>query len=340
MSSIFAHAMPEGWPTTASTRPFRAARGFLVALLCLLLPPMARADLFAIVGKSSSDANFVAVAQGCNDDATAHGDRCELIDLPGAANFHRQSAAVAEVLRSRRFKGVAISVMSSEAVAKAIQSAGAGTPVITFDSPFDERHAALGRTYVGIDNFAFGREQGLVVRARHPQGGTLCLMTERNDPNLAQRVRGVRSALAGTADLPEGQPLSGQDGWTEHARCPWYTSDSVERALYQTRIALSTLGADAFVSVGHWPILDPAGYAGITEPLRDQLAANHPTVVVGVGQLDPDQQQLLDRGLVHAYVGIDFPRMGGLVYKALRAAADNETLPPMTILPVSVSTRK
>ncbi|MCB1890088.1 MAG: substrate-binding domain-containing protein [Rhodocyclaceae bacterium] len=307
----------------------------MLALLTLALPSTGAADQFAIIGKSSSDANFIAVWRGCNEAAETRGDRCDLVDMPGAANFHRQAAAVGEALGSGRFSGVAISVMSSEAIAKAIRSADAAIPVITFDSPFDDGHAALSRTYVGIDNFAFGREAGRLVRGWHPEGGILCLMTERHDPNLARRVRGVRFELAGVEGEAGDQPLRGEGGWVEHDRCPWYSSDSADRSLYQTRITLNSLGVDAFVSVGHWPILDAAGYAAAARPARARLAARQPAVVVGVGQVSDAQKQLLDMGLVHAYVGIDFPLMGQWVYRALRAAADGEALPRKTILPVA-----
>ncbi len=289
-----------------------------------ILQPCA-AEKFGIVGKSSSDPNFVVTFQGCDDVARRNGDECELIQNPGPANVHLQAEALREALQSGRFDALAVSVTSSREIEQVLESAT--IPVITFDSPLKTSKDGKHRIYVGIDNFEFGRSLAKMAKRHVPRGGRICLMTAAHDPNLEQRVAGIRRELSNDPAYPTGTPLDGQGGWTEDPRCPWNTGDQIDRALLQTRITLSTMDVDVLLSVGHWPVVEALRYRQAIQAFEDRLIRGDTYVIVGVGNIDPEMQRLLDDRLVHGYVGIDFRAMGQSSYQAMRDSLDGVTLP-------------
>ncbi len=296
----------------------------LAVCTLVILQPCA-AERFGIIGKSSSDPNFVLTFQGCEDVARLGGDECELIQNPGPANVHLQSEALREALQSGRFDALAVSVTSSREIEQVIQSAT--IPIITFDSPFKTSKDGKHRIYVGIDNFEFGRSLAKMAKRHAPHGGRICLMTAAHDPNLEQRVAGVRRELSNDPSYSTNEHLDGQGGWTEDPRCPWNTGDQIDRALLQTRIALANMDVDVLLSVGHWPAVQALRYRQTVQPFRDRLTRGDIYVVVGVGNIDPDMRRLLDDRLVHGYVGIDFHAMGQSSYQAMRDILDGATLP-------------
>ena len=288
---------------------------------------------FGLAGKSLSDPNFVVAWQECDKAARAAGDECIHIGAKGAAEPRYQANAIADALSSGALSALAISVTSSNVIARAVE--GATIPIITFDSPFGDQEAHLSRAYVGTDNFMFGRELARITKRLHPQGGTVCLMTVEKDPNLMQRMRGVRYELSGDGAGLDKR-LSGAGGWTELPRCPWNSADNPTRALNQLAFTLSNLKPDVFISLGHWPVLDTAGYRAVVEPFRARLLGKQPLVIVAVGSITPDYASLLDEQLVHGYVSIDFERIGRECYELMKAAANGERLPAVTHDPATV----
>ena len=306
----------------------------LLLWLLASLAPLTHAQdrLFGILGKSAADPNFVAVAEGCDREARQHGDRCELLGDSGSADFRLQVRALERIIKQGQHHALAISVTHSENIARALLAAD--IPIITFDSPFQPAQAALSRAYVGVDNRAMGETLAQLARERHPQGGTLCLMTSPLDPNLAERIGGLRTALSGDPDYPPGKRLQGEGGWRENPRCPWYTGDHLARALFQLSITLRTLDVDAFISVGHWPVVDPARYRALLAEHADKVRDRKVQLLFAVGSMNPDYWKLLEDGLVQGMVSIDFDAMGKACYHSMRSLLDGNPGPKAVHTPV------
>ena len=308
-------------------KQFQIMRIGVVVAVWLGAATLAHGLTFGLVGKSRDDPNFVRAWQGCALEAKKSGDECLHFGGLGAADPRFQKQAIEEALRTHRLDGLAISVTASDVVAQAFQ--GSKVPVVTFDSSFNAPYAHLSRAYVGTDNLAFGHDLANAAKRLRPQGGTVCLMTAANDLNLAQRVLGVRQGLAANRQLPAGQRLTGEGGWTELARCPWNSADQTDRAMTELAITLKHLKPDVFISVGHWPVVDVAAYRQAVAPYQADLVAKHPVMVVGVGHIAPDYAALLQDKLVHAYVSIDFEEIGRKSYTLMRALASGKPVVPL-----------
>lgn len=306
----------------------------LVLFLALALTPaltQAEGLVFGLVGKSIDDINFVAAGKGCAEEAKRSGDQCLLIGNRGPADYRLQVQAIADAVRNTRFAALAISVTASEAVARAVQALT--IPVITFDSPFKAGDAALSRAYVGTENVEFGRELARIARKLRPQGGSVCLMTAANDGNLAQRVQGLRMELSGQDQRAEGQRLNGEGGWSETERCPWNSADKNQRTLSEVEFTLKHLHPDVFISVGHWPVSDPAAFRKTVAPFSAAIMAQQPVLIIAVGKILPDYAALFDEHLVHGFVSINFEEIGRQSYALMKAVANGQAVPATTPVP-------
>lgn len=307
---------------------------FALALALVPGPVSATGLNFGILGKSVDDANFVDAWRGCADAARKSGDSCVHLGAAGAAQSRLQVLAIQDALASGDFDALAISVINSALVARAV--APARVPVITFDSPFDAAHDELSRSYVGIDNLAFGQALGRLARRFKPTGGTICLMTAAQDPNLTQRVWGVRQVLSGDARLPMGQRLNGEGGWFESARCPWNSGDSNSRTMAELALTLSVLKPDVFLSVGHWPVIDPVAFRATVEPFREALTRRERVVIAAVGKITPDMERLMSDRLVHGYVSVNFYETGRLAYRTMKQLVEGLPVPGKVDIPSTV----
>lgn len=289
---------------------------------------------FALVAKSVDDGNFVDAWRGCNDEAQRFGDQCVLIGGKGAAHPRLQVKAVAKALQEGQFDALAISVTSSRLLASTLQ--GARLPLFTYDSPFDAAEARLSRAYIGTDNLEFGRELARIARQLRPQGGSLCIMSAAHDPNLAQRVRGIRQELGASPDAPPEQLLNGEAGWAELSRCVFNSADDGSKTMREVAFALRELRPDVFISVGHWPVIDASSYRETIQPYRQDIVDRKRLVIVGVGKVNPPQAALLNERLVHGYVSIDFPKMGRLTYQVMKSALEGKPVSAVTFTPDAV----
>ena len=304
--------------------------GWLVALLWTATA-QAQGQVFALAGKRVDDPNFVAAWRGCAAEARTWGDSCLQVGRPGPARARVQDAAIAEALE-RGVAGLAVSVTNSRYLAESSLKAAAQrkVPVVTFDSDLDAAHRALRRVYVGPDNAELGRQLAALAAARHPRGGTLCLLAaDGRDTNLAERMTGVRRGLSGDPARPEGARLDGQRGWRELPRCPWFNDDDPARALRQLGLAFGDERADVVIAVGAWPVVDVARYRAAVRDLALDDRSRARSVVVATGETSPAQQGLLRDGLVHGYVSIDFEQMGRYAYRAMKRLARDLPVDPV-----------
>lgn len=306
--------------------------GFLLFLFCDLV--MAEGLNFGLVAKSIDDDNFIAAWRGCDDEAKKEANKCLFIGAKGSSNPHLQALSIQNALHTHQFKALAVSVTASEHIATILQDSK--VPVITFDSPFSPEYASLSQAYVGMNNVNMGLDLSKAAKRLRPQGGSICLMTSINDPNLPERVLGIRQGLSGNPEFPAGQRLNGEGGWVENIRCPWNSGDSSGRALQQVTITLQDLKPDVFISVGQWPVIDTQAYREATRPFHEDLIQKRPIMIIAAGTTGPKGQALLDDQLVHAFVSIDFEEIGKQAYLLMRDIAIGKPVTPMTITPVQI----
>lgn len=295
---------------------------------------------FALVGKSVDDFNFIRAGEGCAQEAKAHGDTCRLLGGKGSEHFRRQDQAVAQAL-TMNLDGLAISVTNSRWLAenslKGLKDKG--IPLLTFDSDLAQEHRHLRRAYVGVDNLAFGRQLGRLAQRFLPQGGHLCLMSGgRLNPNLNERIRGIRQQLSGAQAFPPEAKLAGENGWREAPRCPLYNFDDPQTPLDQMSVALAAMEIDVLVSVGAWPVISPDNYRQNVRHLQQRGA--DPTIIIGIGEPLAAQLDLLEDQSVDAYLSINFSEMGRMSYRRMKQLASGQAPPKETFIDSAVYLRK
>lgn len=305
----------------------------IMAVCALSAGAPAKGMKFGIAGKRADDANFIAVWEGCAKAARQYGDECINIGSPGPANVRKQDDAIVEAV-AKGIDGLAVSVTNSERLARSALSKALHKkiPVLTFDSDLDKGRAHLRKGYVGPDNLKIGSDLASLAMRFRPPGGTVCLMSgDPYNPNLNERMAGVRRMLSGQAAFPADRKLQGEGGWREVSRCPFFNFDQPGMAVEQMKTAFASEKADVLVSVGHWPVLDLARYRqSLTELKKTDRDFDKRLIIIGIGKLMPAQQELLQERLVHGYVSIDFEEMGRIAYFHLKRLAQGKAIPLLT----------
>lgn len=290
-------------------------------------------EKFGLVGKSIDDANFVAAAKACAEAAEKSGDTCKFIGAKGSEHFRTQDSAISEALKGG-LDAIAVSITSSEWLGtnSLEQASQAGIPILTFDSALEGQYSALQAGYIGPNNVSFGHDIAQAAIKLRPTGGTICIMSGgTKNPNLNQRIAGIRQALSLNDNYPEDKRLFGENGWTEHSRCPLFNRDDSEMAVTQMVFALENLDVDVFLSVGGWPVVNTELYSKLVAPLKESLLhKKNKKIIIGVGNPSANQLLLIDKGLAHAYVAIDFAEMGRLSYEHMKQLSNGKVIPPIT----------
>jgi len=289
---------------------------------------------FGIVGKSTTDGNFIDTWKGCNEVALLSGDECFLLGHFGSADARQQLSAINHALNNKPLDAIALSVTNSNYLAQGL--ADLDIPLITFDSPFAEADNHLSKAYIGIDNVEFGRQLAALVKKLKPNGGRVCIFSTLHDTNIAQRVWGVRQVLSGYDQLPRDSRLQGQTAWTESDRCPLNTADNIPRALNQLQATLQADLADIYIAVGWWPIVDSQAYRQTIANYQQKFRNHEVIMVAGVGKAEAEYDELLKQHLLHGYVSINFPEIGRLSAKVMADLAQGKTLSDNTIFVANI----
>lgn len=292
---------------------------------------------FALVFKVLNNAFSPPIEQGCQAAAKKLGDvKCTYIG-PTEYDEAKQVQLAQDVL-TRGVAGLGISAGNPKAMVRILQLAKEkGVPVVTFDTDVLPEDAALRSTYIGTDNYEFGKVLADKVVA-HKKGGTVCIQSGAPaSENLRARVQGIRDVLGGgTKDKPI-ERLTGQNGWTEPAGCPVYNNDDITLAAQQVRdVMTNNPTLDAFVAVGGWAQYAPQAYTQAMEPLKARLDKKELVVVFG-DNFGP-QLPLLAAGLSHYNVGQRPYDMGFETIVALDKLTKGEKLPPVIITGTEICT--
>lgn len=316
--------------------------GALLAATCLAgtmaaSPASAAQREFALVFKVLNNAFSPPIDKGCKAAAKELGDvTCTYI---GPTEYDEaKEVQLAQDMVTRGVDGLGISAGNPKAMARIMKMAkDKGIPVVTFDTDVLPEDAGLRSTYIGTDNYDFGKALAEKV-LENKKGGTVCIQSGAPaSENLKARVQGIRDSLGGgTRDKPIAR-LNGQNGWSEPTGCPVYNNDDITLAAQQVRdVMTSNPMLDALVAVGGWAQYAPQAYAQTMEPLRARLDSKQLVVVFG-DNFGP-QLPLLAKGLSHYNIGQRPYDMGFQTIKVLDALTKGKTVPPMTVTGTEVCT--
>lgn len=289
---------------------------------------------FAIIAKSKTDRNFIAVYEAAKAEASKFNDTILFAGSEEIAHFRTQDKAVREVL-NKKIDGLAISVLNEDFLAANSfrEVSERNIPVVTYDSDFSEKYRHFKNGYIGTDNESFGYRLGLAARKLRPQGGTIAIMSGGpDDSNLNLRILGVRRALSGNGN--NGQRLTGEGGWAEHIRTPWYNWDDYNQALVQMLASLRDKNVDVLLSVGWHPQMAEDYREKVSPYKAEYLDTKEKIILCADGT--PIQLEYFREGLSHVNVAQNFEEMGRLCYKYLKLLTEGQKIPEYTYTPVKV----
>ena len=298
-------------------------RQFSLLLLLLLmgaLPAQAKNLVFALVPKSTDNVFFEFSAQGCKKAAADLPNvRCDYIG-PHKVDAAEQVQILQDLI-TRHVDGIAIAADDSATMIGPLKAAkAAGIPVVTYDSDLLEKDRSLRAVYIGTNNYAIGERLAQALQKFHPGGGTICIQSGTpGEENLNERVRGVRETLSGRKGTTGvGERLNGENGWQEVGGSPLMNEGDYTITVKQLDETLAKQPQlTAFVAVGGWAQLFPAGYREVVGRYKDRILGKK-TLIITADTLPP-QMELVAEGLSHVNVG---QRPFDMGYKAMEALKD------------------
>ncbi len=174
------------WPRGDQASGARDARGGNVA--------SAGADPneeYVFIGKSVSNPYWVDAREGLEDRAKAIGVRADFRGASGT-DVNEQIKQFEDAM-ARRPAGIIISPAGVGITPMINRAIDGGIPVICVDSdaPQSKRFS-----YVGTDNYNAGRQGGELLGKLLNGSGEVFLLSVPGEPNLEDRIRGYRDALA------------------------------------------------------------------------------------------------------------------------------------------------
>lgn len=286
--------------------------------------------VFALVPKNMNNPFFDQARDGCKKaEAESNGAfECMYIG-PGEHGGGDEQVAIVQDLVAKKVDGIAVAPSNAAAMAVALQAAKeAGIPVLTWDSDVLPENKDLRVAYIGTHNYEIGTNLAKIVKAVKPKGGTICIQSGgAAAANHNERMKGIRDELAGKESAASpGDPLTGQNGWTEAAGCPLYTNDDFPVAVQQFQdfmAANPTL--DAFVPTGGFPQFVPDANRAAVGPYKDKIASKALALVVA--DTLPVQLDQMKEGLSLGQVGQRPFEMGYKTMLALRDMKEGKAAP-------------
>lgn len=231
-----------------------------------------------VIGKTKNDSFYKQSFDGCQQFAKkVEGLNC-LYDGPVDFQNIRSQALIIENHLKKGVDGFLISTTNSKFLVNRVlkQVKDAGVPVITFDSDLLLEHKAYRLAYVGTNNFNYGASLGYQATVyKRPGINEICIQSGHNNtPNLNERIRGVRYALAGT----HVDRLNGENGWFEHTRCPFYTLGKREQAVRQLEYILSLESPPVYLAVAGFAQFSP-NYIEKMRPYKSKILRGDAVII-------------------------------------------------------------
>ena len=262
----------------------------------------------AVVGKTKNDSFYQQSYVGCQEFAESKPDISCIYDGPYDFQDVRTQVLVVQELMEKGIDGLLISTTDSDHLVNGVlKDLSKRIPVITFDSDLLPEHRQYRMAYVGTNNFDFGVALGTFAkRFKKAERQSICIQSgHETTPNLNARIAGVRHALSGQSK----QKLNGQNGWSEHPRCPLYSLGKRDIALFQLQTMLTKADSPVFLAVAGFAQFNPE-YAATLLPFKQDIQAQKKIVI----SADTEALQLyvLRDGLSTVNIGQNPYEMGRL----------------------------
>ncbi|MDV7340124.1 substrate-binding domain-containing protein [Terasakiella sp. A23] len=277
----------------------------LVSLLILFasvgaLPAFADITI-AVIGKTKNDTFYEQTFAGCEEFSNRQNDLTCIYDGPIDYQDTRSQVYVVEKVLKQNVDGILISTTNSDFLVDSVlkRAKEQGVKVMTFDSDLLDQHHDYRIAYVGTNNFDFGVALGDYAKRFKKDGETqICIQSGSDStPNLNERIRGVRFALSGN---DSNQKLTGENGWVEYVRCPFYSLGKRDRAVHQLKHLLSRKEAPIFLAVAGFAQFSP-NYIQTMLPYRDQIKSGE--LVIISADAEKVQLQALEQNLSTINIG-------------------------------------
>jgi ribose transport system substrate-binding protein len=286
--------------------------------------------VFALVPKNMNNPFFDQARDGCKKaEAESNGAfECMYIG-PGEHGGGDEQVAIVQDLVAKKVDGIAVAPSNAAAMAVALQAAKeAGIPVLTWDSDVLPENKDLRVAYIGTHNYAIGENLAKIAMAIKPKGGSICIQSGgAAAANHNERMQGIRDTLAGVKSAASpGDPLTGQNGWTEIAGCPLYTDDDFPRSVQQFEdIMAKNPNLDAFIPTGGFPQFIPDANRAAVGKFKEQIASKALALVVA--DTLPVQIDQMKEGLSLGQVGQRPFEMGYKTMIAFNEMANGKPAP-------------
>jgi ribose transport system substrate-binding protein len=286
--------------------------------------------IFALVPKNMNNPFFDQARDGCKKaEAEANGAfECMYIG-PGEHGGGDEQVAIVQDLVAKKVHGIGVAPSNAAAMAVALQAAKeAGIPVITWDSDTLAENKDLRVAYIGTHNYEIGVNLAKRAMEVKPSGGTVCIQSGgAAAANHNERMQGIRDTLSGTKSAASpGDPLTGQNGWTEIEGCPLYTDDNFALSVQQFEdIMAKNPNLDAFLPTGGFPQFVPDANRAAVAKYKDQIASKKLALIVA--DTLPVQIDQMKEGLSLGQVGQRPFEMGYKVMQAFNQMATGGAAP-------------
>jgi ribose transport system substrate-binding protein len=285
---------------------------------------------FALVPKNMNNPFFDQARDGCKKaEAESNGAfECMYIG-PGEHGGGEEQVQIVQDLVAKKVDGIAVAPANAAAMAVALQAAkDAGIPVLTWDSDVLPENKDLRLAYIGTHNYEIGTNLAKLAMQIKPKGGTICIQSGgAAAANHNERMQGIRDTLAAAKSAASpGDPLTGQNGWTEIDGCPLYTDDDFQRSVQQFEdIMAKNPNLDAFIPTGGFPQFVPDANRAAVEKYKDKIADKSLALVVA--DTLPVQIDQMKEGLSLGQVGQRPFEMGYMTMQAFAAMKEGKPAP-------------
>jgi ribose transport system substrate-binding protein len=285
---------------------------------------------FALVPKNMNNPFFDQARDGCKKaEAESNGVfECMYIG-PGEHGGGEEQVQIVQDLVAKKVDGIAVAPANAAAMAVALQAAkDAGIPVLTWDSDVLPENKDLRLAYIGTHNYEIGTNLAKLAMQIKPKGGTICIQSGgAAAANHNERMQGIRDTLAAAKSAASpGDPLTGQNGWTEIDGCPLYTDDDFPRSVQQFEdIMAKNPNLDAFIPTGGFPQFVPDANRAAVEKYKDKIADKSLALVVA--DTLPVQIDQMKEGLSLGQVGQRPFEMGYMTMQAFAALKEGKPAP-------------
>ena len=294
------------------------------AVLAALTVPVAASAAdklkLALVPKAMNNPFFDLARDGCYKAQDELAD-VECVYIGPGEHTELEQIQIVQDLISQGVDGIAVSPSNAPAMGKALKAAvAAGIPVMTWDADVLDKDKDVRATFVGTKNYDIGVNLAKITQGLQPNGGSVCLQTGgAAAANHNERLQGIRDTLGGrSGTTPPGDPLNGENGWTEVSGCPLITDDDGNKAIQgMTDILAKEADLTAFISTGAFTQWYDNAYRQAVEPYKAKMDAGDLSIVVA--DTLPMQMDQLKDGLSNGQVGQRPFEMG---YKAMYIMKD------------------